>query len=239
MMNCLEFRHHLLIDPFSRDADFVTHRDECVGCGHEAVRAAKLEKQLHGSLSVEPPEGLRDRILLVHALDHDKPRRIFRPRWLAMAASLLLVVGLVGGLGYRWADTLFRSSGLEVAVLNHVTDELEHLHQDRNLQTADLEELLTPFGARLKNGLGRVNYAGRCNIRKHSGIHLVVSGQQGPITILLMPGEHVDHQQSIRSSRFDGVLVPTPYGSMAVIGEKGEVLDSVVDTVAEKIVWTT
>ena len=238
MMNCLEFRRLLLIEPCSSDDDFIAHRASCVECNHEAGRSAQLEKQLHTALSVDPPEGLRERILLAHALGHNKPRRINLPPWLTIAASLLLVIGLVGGLGYHWVDTLFGASDLEVAVLNHVNDELDHLHEDHNLQTADLEVLLAPFGARLKNALGRVNYAGRCNIRKHSGIHLVVPGQQGPITILLMPDEHVDHQQAIRSSRFNGVIVPTPYGSMAVIGEKGEVLDSVVDTVAEKIIWT-
>ncbi len=238
MMDCLEFRHYLLIDPLCRDADFVTHRAECAGCDRETARAVKLEKQLHGALFVEPPEGLRDRILLVHALDHDKPRRIFRPRWLAMAASLLLIVGIAGGLGHHWADMWIGASGLEVTVLNHINDEIEHLHEDHNLQVADLEVLLAPFGARLKNSLGRVNYAGRCNIRKHSGVHLVVPGQQGPVTVLLMPREYVKDRQTVRSARFSGVIVPTSYGSMAVVGEKGEPLDGVVNMLAEKITWT-
>lgn len=238
MMNCLEFRRLLLIEPCSSDDDFVAHRTGCTDCGHEAAQSEHLERQLREVLSVDPPEGLRDRIMLEHAIEYGKPRRGMRTQWATRAASLLLVAGLAGGLGYRWADTLFRTSDLEVAVFNHVNDELDHLHEDHNLQTTDLEILLAPFGARLENSLGRVNYAGRCNIRKHSGIHLVVPGQRGPVTILLMPGEHMDHQQAIRSLRFNGVIVPTPYGSMAVVGEKGEVLDSVVDTVAEKIIWT-
>ncbi|MEN8207364.1 MAG: DUF3379 family protein [Pseudomonadota bacterium] len=237
-MNCLEFRRLLLIEPCSSDDDFVAHHAKCTDCRHEAAQTEQLENQLREMLSVDPPEGLRDRIMLEHALEYGKSRHGIRTRWVAMAASLLLVVGLMGGLGYHWADTLFRASGLEVAVLNHVNDELDHLHEDHNLQAADLEVLLAPFGARLKNSLGRVNYAGRCNIRKHSGIHLVVPGQQGPVTILLMPSEYVNNQRTIRSSRFSGVIVPTPYGSMAVVGEKEEVLDSVVDTVAKKIIWT-
>lgn len=238
-MNCIEFRRQLLTDPLCKDPAFYQHRNSCSACENEAIRALHLEDKLHESLSITPPDGLSARIILTRTLYNKKTRNGFRPQWLAVAAMVILLVGLAGWLNFQWTDQGNRLSGLQTAVLNHITDELDYLHEDRNVQTADIANLLIPFGGRLDGNLGRVNYLGRCNIRKQAGIHLVVPGQQGSVTILLMPGEHVDTEMDVSSSRFSGRIIPTNYGSIAVIGEHGEALENISDSIIRTIRWTT
>ncbi len=243
-MNCFEFRHQLLTEPRCNDSDFHQHRDTCSACAREATCAFQFEDTLLASFSVTPPDGLKARIILAQTLLNDeenrdkKNRGRFQPQWLA-AAMVLLVIGLTGWLGVQWTNQPDRFSSLQTAVLNHITDELYHLHEDNNVQTADISRTLTPFGMWLDGDFGRVNYLGRCNIRKHSGVHLVVPGDKGSVTILLMPGEFISAVMDVSSTRFTGRILPTSYGSIAVVGEHGEMLDNIADDFIKNIRWAS
>ncbi|MEA3274619.1 MAG: DUF3379 family protein [Pseudomonadota bacterium] len=67
-----------------------------------------------------------------------------------------------------------------------------------------------------------MSYAARCNIRRQEGVHLVLPGDKGAVTLLFMPNEHLPDSRSVSSAHLDGVIVPTSYGSLAVVGEKSE-----------------
>ena len=97
--------------------------------------------------------------------------------------------------------------------------------------------LLSQFGAELDRAVGRVSYASVCRIGRQTGVHVVVPGQQGPVTILIMPGEYVMRRSQVRSSRFSGVIVPTKKGSMAIVGQKLEPVDEVAERMQRAIVW--
>ena len=234
-MNCLKFRHHLLTTPLTESAEFVQHLASCPKCANEATRARQFEAQLLTAVSIEAPEGLQARILLAQTHDKPQPARLLRPQWLAMVASLLIAVGITAWLGYDRGNSPDQPLDLKASVLDHINSEIDHLHENRNLQQEQIAGLLDPLGIKMEKGLGRVNYAGRCTIRRHSGIHLVIPGQQGPVTILLMPDEYVKDSLVLRSSRFSGVIVPTDYGSMAVIGEQGEALDEIIAKVSRMV----
>lgn len=235
-MNCLEFRHHLLTDPLEESAGFARHRASCPVCAREAQQAWQFEQQLRAAAMVGIPDGLQARILLARALD--KPGRSWRRPWLAMVASLLLVVGIAGGLIYDRSEKTGQPIDLQTAVFRHINDELDHLYEERNLDAGQLAGLFTSFGARVEEGIGKVNYAGRCTIRKQAGLHLVLPGQRGPVTVLFMPNEPVSTRQTLRTERFSAVIVPTGYGSVAVVGEHGETtLDEVLDKVSRHVTW--
>lgn len=235
-MNCLEFRHHLLTNPLKEEAGFTRHRARCPTCAHEAQQARQFESQLRAAVMVEIPEGLQARILLAQSLDKQPRGARLQPRWLALAASLLLSIGIAGGLLYR-GNPDGRPEALQAAVFGHIDAELDHLHEERNLQAGQLTGLFDQFGARVTDGIGKVNYAGHCTIRRHSGLHLVLPGQRGPVTVLFMPGEYVNARRNIRTERFTAVIAPTGYGSVAVVGEPGEVLDEILGKVSRHVLW--
>ncbi len=236
-MNCLEFRRKLLIEPRSRDKEFADHASSCPECAGEAEQAHRFEDRLHAALDVPRPVGLESRIISARSGATERGLSGFGSRWLALAAGTLLAIGLAGWMGYKWEHYFGVPSGLEMAVVNHINDELDHLHVDQDARPENLEFLLSQFGAGIEGDIGRVSFVTRCNIGRRSGVHMVVPGQQGPITVLIMPGEYLMQPRQVRSSRFSGVIVPTVYGSMAVVGEKLEPVEKVVEKMRRTIIW--
>ena len=154
-----------------------------------------------------------------------------------LAAGILLAVGIAGWLGLNWNHRFQVNHGLQTAVISHIQDELDHLHADHNIKPGAVAYLLSQFGAAVKGDVGRVNFISRCDIRRQSGVHMVVPGRQGPVTVLIMPGEHRMEREQIRSSRYTGVIIPTDYGSMAVVGERLEPVEQIAEKMQQTIVW--
>ena len=95
-MNCMEFRRMLMTDPAVSDPAFAEHRRDCPDCADAVERSAHFERRLREAVNVDVPENLASRILLKHSFEAHRRRPWWRaPRVLAMAASVLLVAGLV------------------------------------------------------------------------------------------------------------------------------------------------
>lgn len=214
-MNCLEFRQALLAEPSSLDEDLKQHLHDCQACTQFASSMSDFEHQLKKSVNVELPEGLSSRILLRQRLATQQQRSRRRGGWMALAASLVIGIMVMLGFDYQTADAT-----LEHVVLQHVNDELHHLKDDYDLDITKLNLVLRNYGAEVDSLSGRrIHYAGACQIRRHQGAHLVVGSEQGPVTVLFMPGEFVDARKPLKDKRFQGVIVPVENGSMAILGE--------------------
>ena len=124
-------------------------------------------------------------------------------------------------------------------MLAHVNNELYHLNDKNDVQDAELKLLLKSVGGRLNETLGKINYAGQCNIRKQKGLHLVVEGEVGPVTVLLMPGEDISQRISVADVRFKGVILPIPVGSAAILGEQGEPLEKFEQKLMNSVSWVS
>ncbi len=219
-MNCLEYRRQRSAEPASRAAPLLAHERDCPACSAFARRQSDLEAPLAQALQIEVPEGLASRILLARSLAQRDQRRAWYRHAYALAASMLLVLGMTARL---W----LAGPSLEQAVLAHVHDELQHLTEQRKVSAADVNLVMADFNRQVHAGLGTVHYAGRCAIRRHPGAHLVVAGERGPVTILYMQGEKVAGRVMFEDARFAGILVPAGDASFAIVGERGESLETV------------
>ena len=236
-MNCQEFRRKLLIEPRSRSKDFADHASSCPECAERARAALSFEDKLHAALKAPSPVALENLIRGARSGAAGYRRAEFNCRALALAAGMLLTIGLAGWMGFKWEQDFGASSDLGTVVVNHINDELDHLHVDHNVRPQALGFLLSRFGARLEGNIGQVRFAGLCPIGRQTGVHMVVPGQAGPVTVLIMPGQNLRHPIQVRSSRFFGVIVPTGYGSIAVVGEKLEPVERVVERMQQAIIW--
>ena len=238
-MNCLEFRRTLLEDPGCKTPPFLEHAQQCPVCQREYDRAQGFEASLRDALRVEPPPDLAQRILdAQRARTPASPAPRGRKAWAvsgAIAATLALAVGIAM---LRPGGSEPPADGLEANVLHHVQDELPHLHEVQEVSPQQLAKLIESLGGRLKQPLQQVNFAGKCQMRRYPGAHLVLVGRKGPVTVLIMPGERIASLRHFSSQRFEGELVPTDYGSLAVIGEKGEDTASIAATVSRDIAWS-
>ncbi len=235
-MMCLEARRLLLVEPESRDPELRQHLEQCPECAREAERAWRFEQTLRDALQAEPSPELESRILLARSV---KGRNRGRRPYLAMAAGLLLAMGLSFWLGMNRNLMLGIPEALPQLVIHHIERELNHLDEDHDLPMRSVELLLAGFGSQFKGDLGHVRYASRCDIRKKAGLHMVLQGESGPVTVLIMPGEYLDQPswEPVRSDRFKGVVAPTSYGSIAVVGERGEPVEPLLENLRQHLVW--
>ena len=84
-----------------------------------------------------------------------------------------------------------------------------------------------------------ITYANPCIINGKRVPHLVVQGQHGPITILLMPEEKVNKETPLDGDTVHGVILPVGGGSIAIIGPREESLEPIQENVRASLTWTT
>lgn len=236
-MNCLEFRRQLLTEPGAVDPSLVAHEHDCEQCGLFAQNEARLERSLKEALSIDVPKGLAERIKMRQGIVEEVHRKHVRPWKYALAASLLLVTVIVVFIGYQTQRLSETEALLQQAVFDHIRGELQSLVAQQDIELEQLNLLLKPLGGRASSKIGKVNYASRCEINEHLGVHFIVDGRSGPVTVIFISNEQVKRDSRIKNARFDGMLIPAGKGSLAIVGERGEVLNELTERLKNNIKW--
>lgn len=234
-MNCLEFRRRLLEDPFDNDEELLKHEQQCQNCESFAVEVRAQEVQIRNTLkSIEPPPDMVDRILFETKFDEKPslPQKI----WFAAAASIMLTVAvsIISLMSTSWDRS---NVALAQSVLHHIDDESHHLREIGPVKASNVKYLFNRFGADVTGDLGIINFAAECLMRQHTGVHLILPGKEGPITVFFMPGESAESEVTVNSERFQGEILPTSWGSVAVVGEQGENIDGIAEKMLAATHW--
>ena len=159
-----------------------------------------------------------------------------RPFWLAAAATVMLAVTL--SMVSLYANRMDRSHmALAQSVIDHIEDEARYLRTAAAAPQTRVQEVFAHFGATLNGHIGEVVFAAECLMRNRTGIHLILKGRQGPVTVFLMPGEHPGRVLPVRNARFDGEILPTDWGAVAVIGKPGERIAPLALRVTRVVRW--
>lgn len=222
-MTCLEFRRALLIDPQSQDERLLSHQAECESCGVFVENERRFEENVKQAFKVDVPDDVAADILLSQAFDGRSRRHAATRRVLALAASVLLTIGIAVGLLWPESD-----AGLREAVIAEVTHDRDARSAGPEIELARLNRLLLSLGTELKDdGLGKVVFADYCQIRDRTAVHLILAGKNKPVSAIIMPGQPVDGRVSIEHAMLRGVIMPIRGGSLALVGEQDERLDAV------------
>jgi len=229
-MDDLEFRRRAYAEPDSQDEDFLAYKNQTLENTRLIEELHSQDKSLKQAMQIAPPPDLAERIKLNQALGRHQTLRK-RLQVSTFAASVLLVLGLV--------FTFMRptSMSLQQQVLVHIYDELNHLAEQGNKPLSEVNKLLAHFDVSMQQQIGQVNYLGSCDIASKKGVHMVVQGDVGPITVFMLPDVSVDSQQLIKDERFHGLIIPGSGGSVVVVGEKGESLRVLQDKLNQYLVW--
>jgi hypothetical protein len=234
-MNCLDFRRQILADPFCKDVAVLAHEADCPSCAPFAREIRAQEVRLRSALQeISPPEGMAERIQL--AARFDQRSTVRRRWWYSAAATVLMAVGV--SMVSLFSTSIERGNvALAQSVINHIEDESRHLREVQAVSSGRLNRVFERFGAELAGNIGTVNFAAECLMRNRTGVHLVMPGQMGPITVFFMPGEMAESIMPVSSTRFSGKILPTAWGSIAVVGENGEPLDGLGERLAAAVNW--
>lgn len=234
-MDCLEFRRRLLQDPYQNDGQLLEHEANCAECAMFSKSVRTQEASLRALLNApSPPPELAENIRLSTRLEH--PVSYTHRAWFGAAASVLLAITIS-------MTSLFNehhergSMALVQNVIHHIEDESDHLHDPGPASRARVSMVLSRFGAKLVGDPGEVRFAAECVMRKRTGVHMVLQGNQGPVTVFFMPGEQVAAVTEVDSERLHGEIIPTDWGVLAVVGENGEQIAPIAQRLTKAVRW--
>ena len=199
-----------------------------------------FELKIRRALEIDVPELVLPEL---PAIETDKVvsladrRRVSTPTWFAVAATVLLAAFI----GVRFADNSgVANDSLADQVLAHVSHEPSALRvTDQAVSDERLYKVVPANIAEMDHSAGLITFANTCPINGHDVPHLVIQGEHGPITILLMPNENVGAAVTLNNTDSHGVILPVGDGSIAIVGARDENLENVRKQVLQSVAWTT
>ena len=248
-MNCEQFRELYDATPNEDFDGREAHLADCEHCRGYVASGLTFEATLKAALEVPVPDfALPDvsaqpggAAVVDLATRRDRPTQTAssgRPlTWLALAAS----VALAALLGVQFAKTPSAIDPARPALVAQLLEHMEHEREEMRVKTmpaafGTVKYVMDAADAAVADDIGLISYARSCVVNGRTIPHLVLQGKHGPITLLIMPDEPIDGPIPFSDADFDGAIVPVGRtGSVAIIGRKGEPIDDIRETIADKI----
>ena len=238
-MNCKDYKEAIAADP-SQQFDGATHAAACESCATYRDEILALDQKIAAALDIPlpelrlpelPPIGEEDAKVVNLPFGRGRMRT---SAWIGLAASVLLATTL--GIRFFSPDVIYESLGDEI---------IAHLdHEPRSRQITQkvvserkLAQVIDKDVAEMDAGL--ITYARSCVINGKTIRHLVIQGERGPVTLLLLPDEMIDSAVLLEGIGITGVILPVGNGSVAIIGERGEPLDKIEKQITSSVKWST
>jgi hypothetical protein len=246
-MNCDEYRVAIAADPsFDGGAGHLT---ECAACQSYRAEMQALDQTISRALSLDVPALQMPELPEVSELSAVEADNVIALRkrswssptwspqiWLATAATVVVAALL----GVRLIGTAIEHESLADEIIAHLDHEPFALRvTDVAVTDERLRSVVPADVAEVQRNIGLITYAQSCIINGHDVPHLVIQGERGPITILLMPEEMLGEPQPLMGESIDGVILPVGNGSIAIIGEKEEALEKFEQQILKTVMWTT
>ena len=163
-------------------------------------------------------------------------KRSMMPVWFAIAATMVLAASI----SVRMSGVFQDYDSLAEEVLAHIDHEPGALRvTDVAIADDRLARAVPASIATYDRGEFLITYAQPCVINGNTVPHLVIQGQYGPVTILLMPDESVGEAILLDGENQKGVILPVGRGSIAIVGDRNEPLESIKKNVVNSVTWTT
>jgi hypothetical protein len=225
-MQCTQFRQIIGAEPALDSAEIAAHRTECRECAEYARQMRELDGLLKRALEI--PVAAPSAAPVMPALSPPA-----RQRWYAMAAGLVMTVAV--GLGVWLAAP---RQVLAADLVAHIEHERDALHAtDHRVPDEQLQGVLARAGLSLDPMASDVSFASTCPVRGRRVPHLVVQTAQGPVTVIVLPHEHVDGARDFDEQGYRGVVLPSGPGSVAVIARDAATVREAASRVTAAIRW--
>ncbi len=237
-MNRKEVREFIDAAPLEAGERYAEYLAENPSCQAYLDTAMAFEKKIAAALEIPVPEiSLPSLEADVVSLAERRQPRLVRSGALWFAAAASVVLALV--LGVRLISTPIEANdaALVAELLEHMSHEpYAQVVTSESVPLARLAYVTRSAKTEVDPGLGLVSYARTCKINGNNIPHLVVQGEAGPVTILIMPDEQVSGTVPLESEAYHGVVVPVgESGSVAIIGRKGESIEDIRSRVGDAI----
>ena len=163
-------------------------------------------------------------------------KRSLGPLWFAVAATVVLATSI----SLRMSDMFQSYESLADEVLAHLDHETYALRvTDVPVPEERLARVVPASTAVFDRDISLITYAQPCIINGKTVPHLVIQGEYGPVTILLMAEERLGKATPLDGENVKGIILPVGDGSIAIIGNRDEPLESIQKNVVDSVTWTT
>ena len=242
-MNCEEYREAITADPSESFAEGTAHAAACSACSRYRDRMRALDERIAAALAIDVPALRMPELAAVGRAGNvvefpaARPGKLPAPLWLGIAAGVVLAAFV--GFG------LFSPDGSGATLAEEVIAHMEHEQASRRVTTVSVPEqqlhrVIDPEVSAMDAGIGLVSYAQTCVINGNAVPHLVIQGESGPVTLILLPDEEIENAIPLAGENVHGVIVPVGQGSVAIIGERAEQLgeiDEIEQRIIESVEW--
>ncbi|WP_114765281.1 DUF3379 domain-containing protein [Vibrio rhodolitus] len=238
-MDELEFRRRIMSDPKQRGSDIVDAMRTNENNNKFAEDILDLDSRIAKAMNVDVPEDLADRILFNQSSRHQTNvvRPNFVKRSMAMAASVAFVVGILVGQ-INWGNIVVAPAQASLAdtAIEHVMAEKPFIaHLDEAVNTEQVNAKMAPFAHQLSAKFPyHVFYLNHCGFGDANALHMVFEGEKGKVTLFMtnIPSQHVEDFQK---QGMDGVVEPVGNASLVIVGEKGENVANIANSIKQLI----
>jgi len=232
-MNFSEFKKLLGADPWNRDSETLRARNSAPEFEQAAADAEAFENKLQSALLVQPSPDLLEGIKTIS--QEPARQRVWMP--LALAASVLIAFGAVGIV---WKQSMQppQWESIEAYLADHYAhDGAAFIERATDaVSEQEINRIMASLNASAGQKLsGRVTFIKYCPTPDGRGAHMVVSTQQGPVTIIFMPETNVIDGEMVEFDQMHAYLVNLEHGSAAIIGQRSQAVKSLESMVRTAI----
>lgn len=239
-INCEEYKQAIAADPSESFDGGALHASSCAECSAYRSEMRALDDRIAAALAISVPElkmpelpGIGEDANVVN-LPVRRRGRFSAPSWLGIAAGF----GIAAVLIVRMLGPAPVYESLADEVLAHLDHEPQALVVTTEaVSERSLNNVVSADVATLDGDIGLITYARTCVINGMRIPHLVIQGEHGPVTVLLMPDEEVSAAMTLNGKGVNGVILPVGKGSIAIIGEREENLDQIERDVIDSVEW--
>ena len=234
-MNFSEFKKLIGADPWNRDPETLRARNSAPEFEAAAAEAEAFEEKLQSALHIQPPadllEGIKGISREIESIQPAK-QRSWMP--LALAASLLIAVGAVGMV---WKQSR-QWDNVEAYLADHYSHDGDALVAQATdiVSEQDVVKIMASLNASADTQLaGRIKFIKFCPTPEGRGAHMVVSTDQGPMTIIFMPKTQVTDGEFVNFDQMHAFLINLEHGSAAIIGKQSQAVESMEAMIRESL----
>ena len=236
-MNCEEYEEAIAANPAFEGG--ASHVAACSNCQAYQREMLALNVKIAKAMQLDVPD-----LQIPELPDIDTGaiatlpvrKRWLKPMLFAVAATVILATSI----SLRVSGVFQSYGSLAEEVLAHMDHEPGALRvTDEPVSDTRLARAVPAKLAIFDRDASLITYAQSCKINGKDVPHLVIQGEDGPVTILLMPDEKIAEVTPIDGKNVKGVILPVGDGSIAIVGGREEQLESIQKNVVNSVTWTT
>jgi hypothetical protein len=194
-----------------------------------------------------PPAGLQQKLLAIPAQAETADRQSTLASMAASNDSIwrraLPVAACLGAfllLAYRFQPA--PNAALEAEILAHVYAEERFFANSEHITLQDVNARMEKsIGARLEASPATealdVHLARDCWLAQAVTMHLILDGDTGPVSVMMIPSDAAEQESTFSDSRFTGTITPIDGGTLVVMGNRQEPVGKYFNLINDHMQW--